>query len=124
MINIGRRQKGNYNDIVTFVDQYMKLYDAMKRIDLDMKTENNGNRIIIYCQSRSKKSQIPVAIIHLNEEMDKGVIFDFNYCLYRYMNRNNRYNKNRKWQYKIQAIVDKGRVNRKIYPTFVKCEFL
>ncbi len=48
----------------------------MNRIGLDIKTENNGNRIVIYQKSKSKKTDIAIATIFL-DDTERDVEFHF-----------------------------------------------
>lgn len=48
----------------------------MKRIGLNIKTENNGNRVVIYQKSKSKKTDIAIATIFL-DDMEREVEFHF-----------------------------------------------
>ena len=57
----------DFEYVNVFVDQYLKLYDQMNRIGLDIKTDNNGNRVVIYQKSKSKKTDIAIATIYLDD---------------------------------------------------------
>ena len=96
----------DFEYVNVFVDQYLKLYDQMKRIGLDIKTENNGNRVVIYQKSKSKKTDIAIATIHL-EDTKGDIEFHFTPCIHRMGKKpNHKRNTKKDWRFNIQTLVD------------------
>lgn len=96
----------DFEYVNVFVDQYLKLYDQMNRIGLDIKTENNGNRVVIYQKSKSKKTDIAIATIHL-DDTEREVEFHFTPCLHRMGKKpNHKRNIKKDWRFNIQTLVD------------------
>lgn len=72
----------------------------MKRIGLNIKTENNGNRVVIY--NLSKKKEKPVVTIYLNDK--RGVQFHLDDCMNRFIAKKRV--KRNDWRLNIQTLVD------------------
>lgn len=78
----------------------------MNRIGLDIKTENNGNRVVIYQKSKSKKSDIAIATIFL-DDTERDVEFHFMPNVQRMGKKpNHKRNIKKDWRFNIQTIVD------------------